>query len=166
MFNWYNTDFNFYNNTMWNCGYNMGRWANGYTIDRIRVINNYANTTSRDKIEKTGDQAEWIGTEFATNILVMDKSPFIAPEDGNFIPKDGSYLIDKGTKIKGFSKGYSGKLPDVGAYEHGEQPWSVGASWAHEVTQEIDYDAQDRSYGNTSIRESEDEFEKKRLKSK
>ncbi len=157
MFNWYNTDFNFYNNTIWDCGFNTGRWANGYTIERISVVNNFANISSRDKIEGTGDKQEWIGTDFATNIIDTE-SPFVDVEQLNFAPAASSALIDKGTIIKGFSKGYKGSAPEIGAYELGEEPWSVGASWAEEVAPKKNLTQKRR---NTAGIESEDKiFEK------
>ncbi len=132
MINWYNTDINFYNNTIWDCGFNMGRWENGYTMERIRVFNNYANVTSRDVLEKKGDQKAWIGTEFGSN-LIFSECPFVAVDKRDFSPKAGSELIGAGVPLKGFAEGKKGSNPDVGAYKQGEKLWSVGASWADEV---------------------------------
>lgn len=159
MFNWYNTDFNLYNNTIWDAGFNMGRWANGYTFERVNVMNNYANITSRDVVEKSGDQEEWIGDKIVTNII-NEKSPFVDVENQNFIPAKGSYLIDKGTILKKLSKDYLGERPDVGAYEYGEEPWLVGASWAKDVVgDDLNYSKQNREpYSENKVRESEDDI--------
>ncbi|MFI3319887.1 MAG: right-handed parallel beta-helix repeat-containing protein [Rikenellaceae bacterium] len=164
MFNWNNTFLNFYNNTIWDCGFNMGRWANGYEIDRIRVINNYANVTSRDKIEKKGDQKEWIGTEFANNVINTE-SPFMDAQGRDFRPKADSYLVDKGTVIKGFSKGFKGSAPEIGAYEVGEPLWKVGASWAKDVMpKNFVYGKGRGSDGNEGQKESEDDIFKPKKK--
>ncbi len=161
MFNWYNTDFNFYNNTIWDCGFNMGRWENGYTIERIRVVNNYANITSRDVIEKKGAQEAWIGTEFDSNYII-EESQFVDVEGRNFTPAASSKLIDAGAVIDGFSKGYKGKRPDVGAYEYGEKLWNVGASWADKVMpKDFKYGSMRSAEETSGQSESEDDIFKK-----
>lgn len=151
-FNWYNLDFNIYNNTIWDCGYNTGRWANGYEMDRIILKNNFANVYSREKIE-AGEDLDWVGTEFDTNIIDTNPSLFISVDKHDFRPAEGSSLIDKGAAIDGLAD----NNPDVGAYAYGEDLWSVGASWADEVVEQIDFSAQHRSK-NDSSRETEDEI--------
>ncbi len=155
-FNWHNTDLNIYNNTIWNAGYSMGRWALHYEIERIRVVNNYASS-------KTRDGEDWIGTEFITN-LNSPVSPFISAEDNDFAPAPNSAVIDAGSVIEGFSKGYKGKSPDIGAIEYGEKMWRVGASWADDVnSSKIKYDAKRVSSEKApKAVESEDEVFKKR----
>lgn len=167
MFNWYNTDFNLYNNTIWDAGYNMGRWANGYTYERINVINNYANVTSRDVIEGTGDKAVWIGDSIVANI-VDQNSPFVDADHQNFIPTQDACLVDKGVVVKGLSQEYLGKKPDVGAYEYGEKSWRVGASWAKDVVgDDLDYSKQSRKpYVEPGLKESEDDIFKVMIENK
>ncbi len=126
MINWYNTDINFFNNTIWAAGSSVGRWANGRTMDRVRIVNNYSSSISGDK------ESEWMGTDIESN-LIDAESPFVSVEKCDFRPAEGSTLIDKGIKIDGFTKEYKGTAPDLGAYEHGEKLWSVGASWADTV---------------------------------
>ncbi|MCG8580959.1 MAG: right-handed parallel beta-helix repeat-containing protein, partial [Bacteroidales bacterium] len=46
----------------------------------------------------------------------------------NFMPVKGASLIDAGTHYPGLTNGYSGKAPDIGAYEKG-QFWKPGADW-------------------------------------
>ncbi len=161
MINWHNTDINFYHNTIWDCGFNMGRWANGRIIERIQVKNNYANVTSRDKIENKGDKEEWIGTTKEANIIAKE-SPFVSAKDRDFTIAADSPLVDKGVVIKGYTeKNYVGKGPDVGAYEYGEKPWSVGASWASEV---IEKSVIKGTLRGSIKRESEDEIFKNKTK--
>jgi hypothetical protein len=50
------------------------------------------------------------------------------PENFDFTPAPGSPLIDAGTHIPGFTDGFKGKAPDIGACEAGE-PWKAGADW-------------------------------------
>lgn len=155
MFNWYNTDLHFYNNTIWDCGFNMGRWENGYSMERIIVKNNFANVTSRDKIEKKGEEEEWISTEKEANII-DDKSPFIAVEKRDFRPAAGSAVVGAGVTIEKFTpKMKRGAKPDVGAYRLGEELWSVGASWAEEVAPKVSTLGTKRKHTAT---ESEDDI--------
>jgi hypothetical protein len=42
------------------------------------------------------------------------------PSNLDFRPKAGSDLVDAGTHVPGFTDGYIGSAPDIGAYEYGE----------------------------------------------
>jgi hypothetical protein len=46
-----------------------------------------------------------------------------------FWPREGSPLVDAGTHLPGFTDGYQGKAPDIGAYERGGQRWVPGIRW-------------------------------------
>lgn len=135
MINWYNADINFYHNTIWNAGFSMGRWANGYIMERIRAENNFASTISND-----ADGAKWIGTELRSN-FINEASPFVDADNGDFRPRQNSILIDRGSVIDGFTNRYSGNSPDVGAYEYGRGTWQIGASWADEVVDKINFES-------------------------
>ena len=50
----------------------------------------------------------------------------------NFMPADGSPLIDAGSLIPDFTKEYKGEGPDIGAYEYGGDYWKPGADWVPE----------------------------------
>ena len=50
-------------------------------------------------------------------------------ENYDFRPVAGSKLIDAGEHIKGYTEGYKGKAPDIGAYEYGDSKWKAGADW-------------------------------------
>lgn len=50
-------------------------------------------------------------------------------DDFDFRPAPGSKLIDAGEHIKGYTNGYKGKAPDIGAYEYGGKRWKAGAEW-------------------------------------
>ncbi|MGQ1787763.1 T9SS type A sorting domain-containing protein [Saccharicrinis sp. GN24d3] len=141
MINWYNTDINFYNNTIWKAGHGMGRWANGYNMERIKVYNNYSDTSS--------DGAEWIGTNIGSNII-NGNQPFVSVEDTNFVPSADSYLIDAGTEVAGITDGFNGSKPDIGAYEYGQDRWIAGADWAREVVEKDDQDPDSGIFNLTS----------------
>ncbi len=154
MFNWYNVDLLFYNNTIWDCGFNTGRWANGYDMENIAVRNNFANIVSREKGEGKSDN-DWLGTDFEANMIIKE-SPFTDVAKRDFTVPANSPLIDKGVVIKGFNNEFSGKSPDVGAYEFGEALWNVGASWANEVKQL--YKTQAQALRDVTKIESEDQI--------
>ena len=42
-------------------------------------------------------------------------------------PREGSCIIDQGKVVEGLTDGYTGKAPDVGAYEYGKPLWRAGA---------------------------------------
>jgi hypothetical protein len=52
----------------------------------------------------------------------------------DFRPRPDSKLIDAGRIIPGFTDGYKGKAPDIGAYEFGAAPWKAGADWSEDKT--------------------------------
>ena len=121
-FNWYNTDINFYNNSIWNVGYATGRWANGHTMERISIVNNYSNVLSRDSVE-------WVGTDIMSNCIDA-KCPFKSVEEKDFTLLAGSVLINGGIYVKGLKIQKKGNKADLGAYESGLEPWKAGASWS------------------------------------
>jgi hypothetical protein len=50
----------------------------------------------------------------------------------DFRPRPDSKLIDAGRVIPGFTDGYKGKAPDIGAYEFGGKNWKPGADWSED----------------------------------
>ena len=42
-------------------------------------------------------------------------------------PRENSVVVDKGRVVEGLTDGYTGKAPDVGAYEYGKPAWRAGA---------------------------------------
>ncbi|MHC4359911.1 MAG: right-handed parallel beta-helix repeat-containing protein [Planctomycetota bacterium] len=52
----------------------------------------------------------------------------------DFRPRPDSKLIDTGRIIPGFTDGYKGRAPDIGAYEFGAAPWKAGADWSEDKT--------------------------------
>ena len=52
------------------------------------------------------------------------------PEHFDFRPADGSPLIDAGVALSGgYTDGFKGRAPDLGAYESGGENWKPGADW-------------------------------------
>ncbi len=136
-YNLYNTDFNFFNNTIWEAGASVGRWVAGYRMERINISNNVADKSASvvktDNSSKRNVEDEWIGTNITDYNLIATGDPFEDSANGNFMPKAGSPLIDAGEVIKHFETDYVGKAPDLGAYEYGGERWVAGATWVDEI---------------------------------
>ena len=92
-----------YNNTLWNNGNSaiMGGDIN------VKVYNNFSNRG-------------FAGTDLRNN-LTTSNPRFVDFANGNFQPQSGSPAIDQGIVISGFTDGYVGSAPDIGAYEFGVQ---------------------------------------------
>ncbi|TWT82363.1 hypothetical protein CA13_38250 [Planctomycetes bacterium CA13] len=89
-----------------------------------RIANNIALTISGDPKGHPYPFAENLSTNF------MGKQPLL--EDRNtlkFWPKSGASVIDGGTILPGFTEGFQGKAPDIGAYEYGGERWVPGIRW-------------------------------------
>ena len=99
-----------YNNTLWNNGNSaiMGGDIN------VKVYNNFS------------DQG-FSGTDFRNN-LTSSNPQFVDSANGNFQLQPESPAIDQGIVISGFTDGYIGLAPDIGAYEFGVPAWTAGAN--------------------------------------
>ncbi len=132
-YNLYNTDFNFYNNTIVGAGASIGRWVAGFRMERVNISNNFADKSASvvktDNSSKSSVKDEWIGTNITEHNLIGTADMFEDVANGNFMPKEGSPLIDAGEQITNFEIDYSGKGVDLGAYERGKPAWKAGATW-------------------------------------
>lgn len=86
----------------------------------MRVINNLINAEVRLKDPSVFVQGE-LGPEYDHN------GPGAVDRDGYPLP--GSAAIDIGVELPGFTDGFKGKAPDLGAYEFGGPHWVAGADW-------------------------------------
>jgi len=88
------------------------------------IYNNAARTVAGDQVR--GTPFPW-ARNLANNF--MDEDPMLAePAQWDFEPGPGSPLIDAGREIPGFTDGYKGTAPDIGAYEHGGEHWIPGCT--------------------------------------
>ena len=51
------------------------------------------------------------------------------PDHFDFRPASNSALIDAGVALPGYTDGFKGSAPDLGAYETGGDNWKPGADW-------------------------------------
>ncbi len=133
-YNLHNTDFNFYNNTIWGAGASIGRWVAGFRMERVNISNNVADKSASvvktDNSSKRSVEDEWIGTNITKYNVIGTADMFEDAANGNFVPKAGSALVDAGEQIKHFEVKYKGNGVDIGAFERGVEPWKAGATWS------------------------------------
>jgi hypothetical protein len=85
------------------------------------IANNAALNISGDRKRTPFTPEENLLTNFYGKVLLLAD-----PGNFDFTPAEGSPLIEAGTPIPGFTDGYVGKAPDIGAYEVGDK-WKAGA---------------------------------------
>jgi len=88
------------------------------------IVNNAARTITANQRGKPFGQSKNVQNNCPAADLKL-----VAPDKLDFRPRPDSPLVDAGRVIKGFTDGYKGKAPDVGAYEHGGDHWKPGADW-------------------------------------
>ena len=115
--NWHGWYLNIFNNTLWNVDHSMAAWhKEGTYFKDVLVYNNLSNND------------EWDGTDYQKN-MVLDSSPFVSLESGDFQLRYGTQPIDYGIRISPYTDGFVGGAPDVGAYEFGGESWTAGIDW-------------------------------------
>ena len=72
---------------------------------------------------KAGGGASW-----SNNINPGTDARFVDPAKGNFQLRSNSPAINKGASISGYTNGYSGSAPDIGALEYGRAAFGAGAN--------------------------------------
>jgi len=86
------------------------------------IFNNAARTINGNQSKRTPFPfAECLGNNYKGEALGL-----VDPAKWDFRPGTGSALIDAGREIPGFTDGFKGEAPDVGAYEHGGRHWLPG----------------------------------------
>jgi hypothetical protein len=112
------------NNMIFNVKYAMGNYnPNPYSppFDNLETYNNITNTNLKAAVHKP-----FYGTVKFNNVIEPKLfKEFKNIAQLNFKVKSNSSLIDKGS-IGKIPFSYSGKKPDIGAYEYGEEPWIPG----------------------------------------
>jgi len=117
--NWNGTNLNIYNNTLWDGSAVMGAWhKEGTAFSNVNVWNNLSNSSAWE--EQSDKQ---------NNLTISSGDPFTDLDNGDFTLKAGSAPIDYGRVIDGYTDGYIGDKPDVGAYEFGGTAWTAGIDW-------------------------------------
>jgi hypothetical protein len=121
-----------YNNTIFRTIRNMGFVGSdkpGFTVGKCKMYNNYS--------DKKLLNNSWV--ESKKNV-VRNIDYLQDRDNGNYMLKPNSAMIDFGMDVDELSNiPFSGKAPDVGAYEYGRVPWTVGPDSKIEVANDYYY---------------------------
>jgi hypothetical protein len=131
------TNFVIHHNVVWNCDYNI-RLGHIHPSFNQEVYNNTlvgsgmaehgSNTFNNIRVYNNLVHGNLVGTDFQSNIEISDGSMFVDPDQHNYALKSGAEAIDAGVVISGYTDGYAGSAPDVGAYEYEGEYWTAGAN--------------------------------------
>ncbi len=127
--NWDGKDIDIFNNTLVKAkGGTMGAWHKaGTKFSNVKVWNNI---TDKEAVDKQGNQeseSTWEPQSNKQNNLV-DQASFINFKADNYKLKNSAKAVDFGRVINGYTDGFKGESPDVGAYEIGSN-WVSGPNW-------------------------------------
>ena len=120
------------NNTIAKCPKAFGTFAyHAYTPDQsgTRIVNNL--TLAR--FDPTDPRQVISGEKGA--VLEANGTGAV---DADGVPTADSEAIDAGVVLPGITDGFTGKAPDLGAYERGKPVWRPGADWAPDPTRRPD----------------------------
>jgi len=125
-------------NVVWNCPTFTGIQVNGPSLNHL-IYNNtlfYCDNVGTHPYDQwpspNPNPAFWTNDIYqysASNNLFLAASPqtqLVNWTNRNFQLKTGAAAIDVGLVIPGFTDGYEGSAPDLGAYETGCLPWTAG----------------------------------------
>jgi hypothetical protein len=122
---------------VWNCDYNI-RLGHIHPSFNQEVYNNTlvgsgmaehgSNTFNNIRVYNNLVHGNLVGTDFQSNIEISDGSMFVDPDQHNYALTSGAEAIDAGVVISGYTDGYAGSAPDVGAYEYEGEYWTAGAN--------------------------------------
>lgn len=127
--NWNGTDINVFNNTFCKAdGGTMGAWhKEGTQFENVNVWNNLTDKEASDNGGNQETESTWDEQADLQNNLI-DKISFNDHENNDFTLKSSGPAINTGRVIDGYTDGYVGSNPDVGAYEVGDN-WVPGVDW-------------------------------------
>ncbi|WP_054850779.1 RICIN domain-containing protein [Olleya sp. ITB9] len=127
--NWNGKDIDIFNNTLVKAdGGTMGAWHKaGTAFTNVKVWNNITDTYRTDQGGNQETEGTWEPQSDKQNNLV-DQTSFINFNANNYRLNNGTLAVDAGRVISGYTNGFIGAAPDVGAYEVGDN-WVPGPNW-------------------------------------
>jgi hypothetical protein len=109
------------NNTL--DGYNVSigmSWSRPQNMEGTRLINNiFLNRLPGCPMPNV---------EIRTNLLHTMEAGLVDRSKGDYRLRPDSPGLDAGEEVPPYTDGFAGKAPDMGAFEHGREPWSAGSS--------------------------------------
>jgi hypothetical protein len=129
-----------YNNTIFGTFNFRDGDANGHGGTEVKnnIFSGYANFGSGEIPTGAIVEDNFFADTAVTGNFTGDPG-WISPWEGNFLLRSDAAAIDAGQVLAGWTDGYSGSAPDVGAIEYGAYPPSYGAY-------EIDIDPSSLTY--------------------
>ncbi|WP_289046395.1 fibronectin type III domain-containing protein [uncultured Olleya sp.] len=127
--NWNGKDIDIFNNTLVKAdGGTMGAWHKaGTAFTNVKVWNNITDTYRTDQGGNQETEGTWEPQSDKQNNLV-DQTSFVNFNANNYRLNNGTLAVDAGRVISGYTNGFIGAAPDVGAYEVGDN-WVPGPNW-------------------------------------
>ncbi len=127
--NWNGTNLKIYNNTFAKGSATMGAWhKEGTSFKNVQVWNNITDKESTDQGGNQEDESTWDEQTNRQNNLISKES-FVNWNANNYQLKQNSKAVDFGRVINGYTDGFTGARPDVGAFESGVAPFKTGINW-------------------------------------
>ena len=128
--NWNGTDIDIFNNTLCKAdGGTMGAWHKaGTAFSNVKVWNNITDKEASDQGGNQETETTWEPQSDQQSNLI-DKTSFMSHENNDFRLTKNGLAKDYGRVIEGYTDGFEGAAPDVGAYEYGVEPWRAGVDW-------------------------------------
>lgn len=120
-------NFKVHHNVTWNCNGDAGIRVNG-PAEGHQIHNN--TVFNAEAVGTHTYQAEPGPYAYAkeNNLLILDaRTELMDTAARDFRLPPGSPYIDKGKVLAGFTEGYKGSAPDLGAYESGGEWWKAGS---------------------------------------
>lgn len=128
--NWNGTNIDIFNNTLVKAdGGTMGAWHKaGTQFSNVKVWNNITDVFAVDQGGNQETEGTWEPQSDKQNNLVSKES-FLDWDNNDFHLATGAEAVDFGRDIAGYTEGYTGAKPDVGAYELNGDDWTAGVDW-------------------------------------
>jgi hypothetical protein len=134
------TNYVIHHNVVWNTNHALKM---NYAAKNNKVYNN--TLAGLNSSIDTSSNANFSGSVFKNNIFTKEvkkgggatwsnninpgtNAKFVNPSAGNYQLASGSPAINKGTQISGYTSGYVGSAPDIGALEYGRPAFGAGAN--------------------------------------
>jgi len=132
--NWKGLNLDIFNNTFCKAdGGTMGAWIRANEDDKFENVHMWNNLSDQRSSDADGNKdtgENWLahveGNDLQNNL--GNSTSFTSYSGNDFTLKAGTPAIDAGRVIDGYTDGYVGDAPDVGAYELGDD-WVPGIDW-------------------------------------
>jgi hypothetical protein len=92
-------------------------------VRRFKTLEEYQRATGQDRHSRSLDYSVFVN---AAAPDFTDPTKLVAPTDVDLRLRPRSRAVDAGTELPGITDGFTGRAPDLGAYEQGVEPPHYG----------------------------------------